>query len=151
MIGSGVVRDVMTKGVLALRVTPRTMGESLLLRVEGRLTVATAPTFHSAIASALHSNARTLVIDLREVTDIDARGIGALVKAHLLGQQHNRSIRFLIRNGHVAHLIRLANLNEALTLLEEAGESVPQGESGMPHHLQGSHADGPPYAHGDQS
>jgi len=142
MIESGVVKGVTTKGMSALRITPRTMGESLLLRVEGRLTVATVPVFHSAIASALRSNTRTLVVDLREVTDIDARGVGALVKAHLLGQQHERSIRFLIRNGRVAHFLRLANLNEVLTLLEEASEAVPQEESGM--RLQGSHADGPP-------
>ena len=115
----------MAKGEPALRVTSRPMGESLLMRVQGKLTAAPVPTFDSAIAAALCSNARALVIDLREVTDIDARGVGELVKAHTLGQAHNRSVRFLIRNGRIAHLIRLANLDEALTLLEEASGPTP--------------------------
>lgn len=145
MDGPRTMMGVMTKRASVLQITPRPMGESLLLRVAGKLTVATVPVFHSTIAAALRSTARTLVIDLREVTDIDARGVGELVKVHTLGQRHNRSIRFLIRNGRVAHLLRLANLNEALTLLEEASEPVPQGESDMPRCLQGSHADDPLY------
>jgi len=134
MIESGIARDVGTRSPSALRITSRPMGESVLLRVEGRLTIATAPIFRSAIASALRSPARTLVIDLREVTDIDARGVGEVVKAHTLGRQHHRSIRFLIRNGRVAHLLRLANLDEALTLLEDAGDqSEASDEPHCPH------------------
>ncbi|MCX7752107.1 MAG: STAS domain-containing protein [Blastocatellia bacterium] len=106
----------------ALQIIPRLMGESLLLRVEGKLTVATVPIFSSAVATALHSNARAIIVDLRELTDIDARGVGELVKAHTLGQSQDRPVRFLIRNGRVARLIRLANLNKALTLLEDARE-----------------------------
>jgi len=119
------MRGVMAKGEPALRVTSRPMGESLLIRVQGKLTAATVSTFDSAIAAALRSDAHALVIDLCEVTDIDARGVGELVRAHTLGQTHNRSVRFLIRNGRIAHLIRLANLDEALTLLEAASGPTP--------------------------
>jgi anti-anti-sigma factor len=116
----------------ALRITPRRMGESLLLRVQGKLTVATVPLFSMAIMRALRLDARLLVIDLREITDMDARGIGELVKVHTLGLQHNRPVRFLIRNGRIAHLLRLANLDDALTLLEEATDSAAREEHQEP-------------------
>jgi anti-anti-sigma factor len=136
MLESGILRDAMTEHASALRITPRPMGESLMLRVEGRLTAATAPLFHSAIAAALRSNARALVIDVRGVTDMDAHGVGELVKAHTLGQRHNCAVRFLIRDGCVARLLRLANLDEVLTLLEESGERIRlegTDERGRPH------------------
>jgi len=108
----------------ALRITPRQMDENVLLRVQGKLTVATVPLFSAAIARALRLDAHLLVVDLREVTDIDACGIGELVKAHTLGLHHNRPIRFLIRNGRIAHLLRLAHLDETLVLLEETMDSA---------------------------
>ncbi len=131
----------------ALRITPRQMGESVLLRVQGKLTVATVPLFSAAITKALRLDARPLVIDLREVTDVDARGIGELVKAHTLGLHHNRPIRFLIRNGRIAHLLRLAHLGEMLTLLEETTDSAMERNTER-HNASHNNSPHSPRAHG---
>lgn len=115
----------MKEGEQRLTITPSRMGEDLLLRLHGRLTATTAPIFEAALISALGRAGKGLIVDLRDLSDIDARGIGELVRAHLLGQHRNRPIRFLIRNGPVVQLIRMAGLENVLTVVTETNEAIP--------------------------
>ena len=69
----------------------------------------------------------TLILDLRNITMIDAKGVGALLTLHALARSKNGSIRLVHVNERVGRVLRLTNLfglfqlydSEALAVLAE--------------------------------
>lgn len=52
----------------------------------------------------------TLILDFRNITAIDAKGIGALLALHALARSKNGSIRLVCVNERVGRVLRLTNL-----------------------------------------
>jgi anti-sigma B factor antagonist len=77
-----------------------------LLEVRGELDVAHAPTLGIAVQQALGTNPIRLVIDLCQVTFVDARGLAALLSAHRCAQKTG------------ARLILACDVQSTLRLLE---------------------------------
>ena len=65
-----------------LTVTPHTVADTLVLRCHGRLVRGEESTL---LCAAVHHHGRDVVLDLSEVSAIDAAGIGALVSLQAAG------------------------------------------------------------------
>jgi anti-sigma B factor antagonist len=87
---------------------------TLVVRVEGELDLATAPTLWTALEQAL-ADGNQLVLDLSEVTFIDSSGLSVLIRAHqVLGPTGSLTVRS--PNTQARRLFELAGIDSWISV-----------------------------------
>jgi len=66
------------------------------------------------IASLLRCGERQIIVDLAQVTSIDAAGVGELVRAHNMARAAGATIYFVNAAAHVRELIARVGLGDIL-------------------------------------
>jgi anti-anti-sigma factor len=110
----------------ALQINQYHSGDTVLLRLEGKLTVTTAGQLAAAVLPLLNSIRRTIILDLGRVRDLDASGVGELVNIHAEAHQRGSKARFIIPAGRILDMIYLANLEYALEIYPDE-ETATEG------------------------
>jgi anti-anti-sigma factor len=95
------------------------------LALRGELVLETAPQFREHLDD-VEEDAMTLVVDLRNLTFLDSRGIGELVGAHQTARRDGRRLVVVRNEGTPIHrVLRVAELDETLeTQLTRRGLGV---------------------------
>ncbi len=86
-----------------------------VLTASGELDVATAPELKAELASVLAQGARA-VVDLREVSFLDSRGIGALVGATRAAREQGGELAVIATADSHLQSIRILKLDEYLAI-----------------------------------
>ena len=87
-----------------------------VVRLRGRLNIDSSPAFRDQLLATLRAqSARAVVVDMTEVSYIDASGIATLVEALKIARSRHNTLRLKGLEGRVLHLFevtRLADLFE---------------------------------------
>jgi anti-sigma B factor antagonist len=89
--------------------TDRTM----VLELSGELDLLSTREFEVVLASAMHSGAEQVILDVAGLDFIDARGLGAIFQARA-GSDGGIRLRVRAARGQVARMLRLSGIGELL-------------------------------------
>ncbi|SEF37396.1 anti-anti-sigma factor [Amycolatopsis pretoriensis] len=107
-----------------LRVTTHQSDDALVLQVDGELDLLSAPVLDAAVAAALESELKLLVIDLTGVTFLASIGMTILLRAHR-GAGLTAGIRVVAaEGGTVARALELTGLSEALNVVPTRADAL---------------------------
>jgi anti-anti-sigma factor len=104
------VIDVISATGLDVRI--RDEGEAIRVLPRGEIDLASVSTFRDAIALATRQPARVLIVDLRDVTFMDARGLAELVSAR--GKDFSRDVFVVNPRPMIRRIMRVVGLAPAL-------------------------------------
>jgi anti-anti-sigma factor len=86
-----------------------------VVRVEGSLLAPVKQELSRPVEALLARGRRSILVDLADVTDLDAAGVGALVHVYTLAAAGNAELWIENANGRVRTLLDRAGLLEVLT------------------------------------
>ena len=87
------------------------LGDTALLRCAGRLVSGDGECLRNAVLG--QSRAQIIVLDLAEISSIDAAGIGLLVSLRTSAQSDNKSFKLMNLTPRVEEVLELTNLRAA--------------------------------------
>jgi|1186.fasta_scaffold859446_1 anti-sigma B factor antagonist len=87
----------------------------------GELDLATAPELEEKVLGAVRDAARTVVLDLRELTFMDSTGVRTIVSAHQAAEESGCELLVVrpARESPVSRVIEISGIDEALGLVDE--------------------------------
>ena len=97
--------------------------EACVIRLQGELDIATAPSLESALLHAMDSGAASIVLDLGRVSFIDSMGLRVLVSAAKESRKNGDRLRIDCGSGPVRRMIEFTSLGRSLPLT--AGRHSP--------------------------
>ena len=97
--------------------------EACVIRIQGELDIATAPTLESVLLHAMESAAPSIVLDLQRVSFIDSMGLRVLVWAAKESSQDGDRLRIDCGSGPVRRTMDVTSLARSLPLT--AGRHSP--------------------------
>jgi RND superfamily putative drug exporter len=101
-------------------------GEHVTLVLRGELTLETAPHLRDALETH-ERDARTVVLDLRDVAFVDSSGLGELLGAHQRGQRHGRRVLLARRPGsQVAQVLDISGLGTTIETVDDPHVAQPR-------------------------
>jgi anti-sigma B factor antagonist len=126
----------MSSGTLAMRVRREPDGIAVIT-VTGEVDIATVAGFRDRLFT-LADTSRSVIVDLDQVSFIDATGLGALVGAAHRADIHGASLQVVCDRPQTWELFRLAGLDRRLRLARTRAEALqalrttadPQSRSG---------------------
>lgn len=86
----------------------------------GKLRFGTTTFFQEELLNSLDQDAEKYAIDLRQVTELDCKGLGVLVDLKNKIQDSAKVVEVIIEEPHVRELIVLAKLDKVFTLTKSA-------------------------------
>ena len=112
----------MSSSTLATRVR-REPGEIAVITVTGEVDIATVAGLRDRLFT-LADTSRSVIVDLDQVSFIDAAGLGALVGAARRADIHGASLQVVCDRPRTRELIRLAGLDHRLRLARTRAEAL---------------------------
>ena len=97
--------------------------EACVIRIQGELDIATAPTLESALLHALDSEAASIFLDLGRVRFIDSMGLRVLIWAANQSREDGDRLSIDCGSGPVRRMMELTSLDQSLPLT--AGRDSP--------------------------
>ena len=104
---------------------PQQSGDTVVVRLGGEFDVA-AEEYFDRIVERLAADAKTVVLDLRELSFIDSSGLRALLRAWKRSQLEGASLAIVPGNGQVRHAMELTGADEVLPIVAEAPLVAPE-------------------------
>jgi anti-sigma B factor antagonist len=112
----------MSIGTLAMRVR-REPGGTAIITVTGEVDIATVAGLRDRLFT-LADTSRSVIVDLDQVSFIDASGLGALVGAARHADIHGASLQVVCGQPQTRELFRLAGLDRRLRLARTRAEAL---------------------------
>lgn len=100
------------------RLEVQSQGQSTVIAVSGELDLASSPALQEELERVSASDARMLIIDLRELDFMDSTGLSVLVKAHRAAEEGARRLYLIKGPPQVQRLLSLTGVGERLTVLD---------------------------------
>src|SRR5215212_9939355 len=91
-------------------------GDTLVVHVDGQLTVSTRLAFRQRLLDQLERGERKLLVDFRETAYIDSSGLGVLVSAAKKARERGGDLRLANLSLDLKELFRLTKLDALFTL-----------------------------------
>jgi anti-sigma B factor antagonist len=85
-----------------------------VLRLDGRLNMASAPSLKRAIATAVNNGRPRVVVDLGYVVFMDSSGLGSLIAGLKSTRQAGGDLRITAGSEQVRTVLRLTNMDRVL-------------------------------------
>ena len=120
-VGSGAQRSA-PDDVLTIRV--RRKPKYVLAAVAGEIDIATVAGLRERLV-ALAAGGRPLVVDLDQVSFIDAAGLGALVGAAKRAAEHGVGLHVVCARQQIRRLFRITGLDRSIPLARTLAEALP--------------------------
>ena len=109
--GKKLVGCTSTKALLdEIHARSQTDSRSTMLCVEGTLRAPVDGVLRSTVESLFHSGARRVVLDLSGVSDIDAAGVGELIRLFDMAAAAGGAVEIAKVSPHVHHLLDVAGV-----------------------------------------
>src|SRR5688500_1349411 len=109
-----------------LIITGRTVGDVVILQLEGRL-IFDEPGQHllrEEVTGLVAGGQRRILLDLRGVTHMDSGGVGALAAVSLHVAKRNGSLKLLAPSDRVLRVLRITHLESVFEIFAEEPEAV---------------------------
>ena len=105
------------------RVEVRNEGQTTVIAVRGELDLASSPALQEELDRVAASDAKLLIIDLRNLDFMDSTGLSVLVRAHQRATETGQ--RFAVVRGpqQVQRLLTLTGVADRLTLVDSPEEA----------------------------
>jgi anti-sigma B factor antagonist len=87
----------------------------VILRLEGRLNMVTAPAMREAVRSIIESGRTRVAVDLAGVDFLDSSGLGALLSGRKTARNAGGDLRIAAATEQVRLVLNLTNLERVLT------------------------------------
>jgi anti-sigma B factor antagonist len=100
------------------RVEVQNQGPATVIAVSGELDLASSPALQEELDRAQASDARMLIIDLRELDFMDSTGLSVLVRAHQRAEEQGRQLAMVRGPQQVQRLLSLTGVADRLTLVD---------------------------------
>lgn len=97
--------------------------ETATIRPVGNLDINTSEALRKSVIEAFETEAKTLLIDCRDVTFLDSSGLSAMVMALKKARELNVSLSLYGLDEQAMMLFRLTGMNKVFHILEEAPAS----------------------------
>ena len=104
------------------RLEVRNEGPTTVIAVSGELDLASSPALQEELDRVAASDARLLIIDLRELDFMDSTGLSVLVRAHQRIEEQGRALAMVKGPQQVQRLLSLTGVAERLTLVDSPQE-----------------------------
>ncbi|MFY9779887.1 MAG: STAS domain-containing protein [Candidatus Baltobacteraceae bacterium] len=114
----------MPSDTLTIDVTPKEEGRVALFSLRGSLDIATAPSLRAALLEAAERDGHEIVVDLSHLEFLDSSGLGALIGAHKLAEEHQGSVRLVAQEGQILRLLRITGLLEVLNVYSSVDAAI---------------------------
>ncbi len=121
LVGSGAQRSA-PDGALTIRV--RHKPTYVLVAVAGEIDIATVAGLRERLV-ALAAGGRPLVIDLDQVSFMDAAGLAALVGAAKVAAEHGGGLHVVCARQQIRRLFRITGLDRSIPLASTLAEALP--------------------------
>jgi len=109
-----------------LEITEDEGEEGTLVRLRGRLSIDSSPAFRDRLLALLRrQSAPGVIVDLTEVSYMDASGVATLVEGLKAARNRQTTLRLQGLQGRVRHLFEVTGL---LTLFETSGRGSASSE-----------------------
>ena len=107
---------------MPLVIEPR--GTSVVVELTDRFDVVTAPEIKSELIDAVNDGARTIIIDLSQVSFLDSSGVGALVAIHKALEHEGGQLRLAALPKQAHLVLRLTQLESLFSLHRTIDDAV---------------------------
>jgi anti-sigma B factor antagonist len=94
------------------------MGEPPVIRADGELDMAAAPTIKETLARLIIDSHRSVVMDLSEATFVDSTTIGTLLAAHQRLKRYGSRLDIVCTNQNILRTFEFAGLRDELNIHE---------------------------------
>jgi anti-anti-sigma factor len=127
------VRDLADSGAPLLIQVEAPLGESnVLIRLSGEIDLATSPTLERRLGELIRQGARTLVLDLSEITFCDVTGMNTLLRVEAELRAVRGRLRLLGPCPWVSRMLSVLALNGRLQLeQDELRKTTDAGTTGV--------------------
>jgi anti-sigma B factor antagonist len=105
-------------------VTDETPEGVTVIRSNGRLNMASAPTFRAVVTECTDAGRSRIVVDLSGVSFIDSSGLGALIGGLKTTRQADGDLRIAAPNEQVATVLGLTNLDRVLRPFATVADAI---------------------------
>jgi len=95
-----------------------------VVRLKGRLDVASVPAFRLEVRELMKAGATTLVLDLTELASIDSSGLGAVIGGLRLAREAGGDLRIAVPNRLVRQALKLTSLDRVLKPYESVDDAL---------------------------
>src|SRR6202011_2725281 len=95
-----------------------------VIDMDGQLRVDTIPALRQSVSAALRRGHRKLLLNVGNVTAVDAAGLGAIVHAHTLTRGVNGRVKLVSHRPAVQHLLICTRLLFELDVYATEGEAL---------------------------
>jgi anti-sigma B factor antagonist len=99
-----------------------------VIDMDGQLRVDTVPALRQCVSAALRRGHRKLVLNVANVTAVDAAGLGAIVHAHALTRSLNGRVKLVSQRPAVQQLLIRTRLLFELDVYATEGEALASFE-----------------------
>ncbi len=106
------------------RVDVRNDSGAIVIVVAGELDLASSPELQQQLDSALESDERVVILDLRMLEFMDSTGLSVVVKAHQAAVQSGRELHLVKGPPQVQRLLSLTGVEERISLLDAPGDAL---------------------------
>lgn len=100
-----------------------TTPEEILIRCSGRIVSSTAGSFQTKVRSLI-PEAKSVVLDLTDVRQIDSSGLGALVSVYMSARRRGCALKLINLSQRLHELFRITKLS---SVFEGHGENYFEG------------------------
>jgi anti-sigma B factor antagonist len=109
-----------------LNVEVRSNGRARVISVAGELDLASSPAFEEELARITASDAKQIVLDLRELEFMDSTGLSMLVKAQQLAEEAGQRFGLVKGSPQVQRLLALTGIEDLLVLADTPEELLSE-------------------------
>jgi anti-sigma B factor antagonist len=104
------------------RVQVRNEGQKTVIAVSGELDLASSPALQEELDRVAASDAKLLIIDLRDLDFMDSTGLSVLVRAHQRTEEQGRQLAMVKGPQQVQRLLSLTGVADRLMLVDSPEE-----------------------------
>jgi anti-anti-sigma factor len=104
------------------RVEVRSADATTVISVSGELDLASSPALEEELERVAQSDAKLVVVDLRNLEFMDSTGLSVLVRAHQRAEENGRRLGLVNGSQQVQRLLTLTGVADRLTLTDVPDE-----------------------------
>ena len=101
-----------------LRVNTERRGDVVQVSVAGELDLATAPRLEEALRAAEESDAKTVLLDLRELDFMDSTGLRAIISADQRARESGHHFAVVQGDENVKRVFEVTRLHERVQIVD---------------------------------
>jgi anti-sigma B factor antagonist len=104
------------------RVEVRSEDRTTVISVSGELDLASSPALEEELDRVAQSDAKVVIVDLRNLEFMDSTGLSVLVRAHQRAEEDGRRLGLVNGSQQVQRLLSLTGVADRLTLADAPDE-----------------------------